>query len=70
MYLIRQLLLPPLLLLLISKIFTSFLLLQVKELGDALAAISGSTANTAAARQMAVEVVEVLAARQADRAGV
>lgn len=43
--------------------------MQVKELGDALAAISGSASNTAAARQMAMEVVEVLAARQAERAG-
>jgi hypothetical protein len=43
--------------------------LQVKELGDALAAVSGSAANTTAARQMAVKVVEVLAARQAERTG-
>jgi len=42
---------------------------QVRELSEALATISGSTANASVIRDMAVEVVEQLATKQGERAG-
>jgi hypothetical protein len=43
---------------------------QLRELADALQAVSDSRMNAAAARGVALEVVEQLAAKQAERAGV
>ncbi len=43
---------------------------QVRELSDALSALTGSTVNAEATRQVALDVVDCLAQKQADRAGV
>ena len=44
--------------------------MQVQELQEALTAISGSPGSVETARQLALEVVDQLLGRQAERAGI